>query len=97
MNEARLRRVLGEGGEEHTEKAINSRVSRAARAEDALGMDLDYVVSDDERMYRALIKLRDSGLNRADNLMNALRWYYRAINGKAFPRLTAYERGMRPE
>ena len=96
MNESKLRRVLEEGGEEHTEKAINSRVSRAVRAEDALGMDLDYVVSDDERMYRVLIKLRDSGLNRTDNLMNALRWYYRAINGKAFPRLTAYERGMRP-
>ena len=96
MNESKLRRVLEEGGEEHTEKAINSRVSRAARAEDALGMDLDYVVSDDERMCRVLIKLRDSGLNRTDNLMNALRWYYRAINGKAFPRLTAYERGMRP-
>jgi hypothetical protein len=97
MNEPRLREILEEDGGGHTEKSIRSRISCAARAEEAVGVDLDYVVADDDRTYRALVKIRDSDISRADNLANALRWYYRAVNGKAFPRLAEYERRARPE
>ena len=95
MNEAKLRRKL-EQGDKHTEKSIRSRISRANKAEEVLAADLDHIVADDDRMYAALVRLEDSGLNVSGNLTNAVRWYYRAINGRTFPQIKAYERGVRP-
>lgn len=96
MDEARLRRKL-EQGEGHTEGSISSKLSRARRAEVVIGADLDYVVADDDRTYWALVGIDKSNLTKGviGDLSNAVRWYYRAVNGRGFPRLDAYERGMR--
>lgn len=58
MREAEFRNYL-EGIEtiKSKNKAINSRISRANTAEQIIGTSLDYVVSDDDRMYDALVKI----------------------------------------
>lgn len=73
----------------YTEGAIKSRLSRANKAEGLISVDLDTVVSDDEKMYEALISIRDHDNN--GNLQNAVRLYYEYRNGRKFPRLREYE------
>lgn len=95
MNEWMLIKELENKGESLTDKAINSRVSRARRAERILQEDLDCIVSNDDRMYSALIALKNSSEEHNGNIQNALRWYYRAIRGTEFPKLNEY-RQKRP-
>lgn len=90
MNEWRLIKELESRGSALTGKAINSRVSRARRAERILHEDLDRIVSNDDCMYSALIALKNSPEERNGNMQNALRWYYRAIRGTEFPKLSEY-------
>lgn len=90
MNEWMLVKELEIKSESLTEKAIASRVSRARRAERILREDLDRIVSDDDRMYSALMALKDSPEERNGSMQNALRWYYRAIRGVEFPKLYEY-------
>ena len=92
MDEAKLRKALEGGAEALSEKAVASRLSRARKAEEILGTDLDEVVSDDDMMFRALVFLRDDGREHNGNLQNSVRWYYRAVNGRRFPRLAEYAR-----
>lgn len=77
-------------GQNYTEGAVKSRMSRANKAEELSGDDLDSVVGDDERMYEVLLKIRDHDNN--GNLQNAVRLYYEYRNGRKFPRLLDYER-----
>ena len=72
-------------------KAINSRISRANIAEEILDVSLDSVVTDDNRMYEALIRIKTDSRERNGNIQNAVRWYYKFINGKEFPRLTHFK------
>ena len=76
-------------------KAINSRMSRANTAEEIIGSSLDYVVSDDDRMYSALVKISADPRERSGNIQNAVRWYYRFSNGKEFPRMSSYNRNSK--
>lgn len=73
-------------------KAINSRISRANTAEEIVGMSLDYVVANDDRMYDALVKISADPRERSGNIQNAVRWYYRFTNSKEFPRISSYKR-----
>ena len=73
-------------------KAVRSRISRANMAEEILGQSLDYVVSDDNRMYDALKQINADSRERGGNIQNAVRWYYKFANGKEFPRLNSYRR-----
>lgn len=74
----------------YTRGAIRSRLSRASTAEELIPVDLDTAVSDDEKMYKALLRIRDHDNN--GNLQNAVRLYYEYRTGHKFPRLLDYER-----
>lgn len=90
MNEWKLQEALEGSDEPLTDKAIATRLSRARRAERALCRNLDEIVSDDDLTYAALLALKASPSERGGNMQNALRWYYRAVNGRDFPRLGDY-------
>lgn len=90
MNEWKLQEALEGSDEPLTDKAIGSRLSRARRAERILRRDLDEIVSDDDLTYTALLALKADPAERGGNMQNALRWYYRAVNGRDFPRLSEY-------
>ena len=72
-------------------KAVNSRISRANTAEEIVGASLDYIVADDTRMYEALVKIATDPRERSGNIQNAVRWYYRFINEKEFPRMSSFK------
>lgn len=68
-----------------TEKAIVARITKAKKAEEILGMDIETIVASDEAMRRALIGLRP--VDTRGNLANAVRKYYEMRRGIAFPHL----------
>lgn len=90
MNEWILVKELENKGESLTDKAISSRLGRARRAERILQEDLDCIVTNDDRMYNALLILKKCSEERNGTIQNALRWYYRAIRGTEFPKLNEY-------
>lgn len=96
MRELEFRRFL-EAAEKinSKDKAVNSRISRANTEEEIIGTSLDYVVADDDRMYEALLKIRQTSRERSGNIQNAVRWYYRFINGKELPTVVSYRRYYR--
>lgn len=73
-------------------KSVKSRISRANVAEDILGVSLDYIVTDDDRMFEALNRINTDSREKNGNIQNAVRWYYKYVNGKAFPNLVSYRR-----
>lgn len=91
MQEALFRKALEDAGN-ITEKAIRSRISRGNTVEEITGESLDYLVADDDRMYKALVLLKNHPKEGNGRLSNSLRWYYRIINGKEFPTILQYER-----
>lgn len=74
------------------EKAVQSRVSRANIAEEIIGTSLDIIVQDDQKMYEALLYIKADSRERNGNIQNALRWYYKFINGKEFPTLISFSK-----
>lgn len=76
-------------------KAVRSRISRAYSAEEILGASLDIIVIDDDRMYDALVKIHDDPRESNGKIQNAVRWYYKFVNKKEFPRLNSYCRSKR--
>ena len=96
MREAEFRTFM-----EHAEsinsksKAVRSRISRAYTAEEILGTSLDIIVIDDDRMYDALVKIHDDSRENNGKIQNAVRWYYKFVNKKEFPRLNSYCRSKR--
>ena len=91
MIEEKLIRALEADGK--GSKALSCRLSRARVAESVLGQSLDYIVSDDMRMYNSLKELKkDSRDGGSQRLQNALRWYYRTVNNdREFPRMRDFE------
>lgn len=73
-------------------KAIVSRLSKARLIERELGVDLDYVVSDDAVMYKTLIRVKQETNDHNGNNSNALRKYYEFSNGSRFPTLAEYKK-----
>ena len=71
---------------------INTRKSKANDVMNIIGKDLDVIVSDDEEMYKAIIKLQKVDDPAHTPRQNALRKYYKIRNGKEFPRIVDYER-----
>ena len=76
-------------------KAVRSRISRAHTSEEILGTSLDIIVIDDDRMYDALVKIHDDSRENNGKIQNAVRWYYKFVNKKEFPRLNSYCRSKR--
>ena len=75
-----------------SKKAIASRIAKAKAAETILNMELDQVVSDDDLMYDSLVKLSYNEDPAHTPMQNAVRKYYKFINGKEFPRMKNYRR-----
>ncbi len=67
-----------------SQKAIASRISKANKVEKIIGSDLDVIVADDQRMAKAVQKIKDFG-DYHGSIENALRKYYFYFNGKKFP------------
>ena len=96
MREAEYRSFLEDAESINSKsKAVRSRVSRAYTAEEIMGCSLDYIVTDDERMYDALVKIRADPRESNGKIQNAVRWYYKFVNKKDFPRLSSYCRSKR--
>lgn len=76
-------------------RAISSRMSKAIRAEQILGMSLDEVVADDDVMYDALISLQAHEDPLHNPMQNAVRKYYIFKNNREFPQLKNYHRGIK--
>lgn len=73
-------------------KAVASRMSKARKVEDILGKELDVIVSEDDLMYDSLVALQPHEDPAHTPMQNALRKYYKFINGKEFPKLKQYRR-----
>lgn len=90
MNETKFAMFLKNAGTIKTEKARKSRIAKAKAAEQYLRRNLDIVVSNDMSMFKALVKLENfDNPNHAPH-QNAVRWYYKMVNKKEFPRKRAY-------
>ena len=76
-------------------KAVNSRLSKARLIERELEVDLDKIVSDDDKMYETLIRVKQETNDYNGNNSNALRKYYEFANGKRFPTLAEYKHRVR--
>lgn len=70
----------------YTQKSISSRMSRARKAEEILGYNLNKAASSDEVMRESLLIIKKYD-NRQENYQNATRCYYEFKNGKTFPKL----------
>lgn len=71
-------------------KAVRSRVNKARTIEKHLDVSLDHIVTDDNKMYEALLKIKVEMNDTNGNFSNALRKYYHFANGVAFPTLSDY-------
>lgn len=76
-------------------KAVNSRLSKARLIEREFEVDLDEIVSDDDKMYETLIRVRQETNDHNGNNSNALCKYYEFSNGKRFPKLAEYKHRVR--
>lgn len=72
-------------------KAVRSRVNKARMIERHFVTSLDYIVSDDRRMYESLVRIKTEMKDTNGNISNALRKYYRFANGVSFPMLSDYK------
>ena len=90
--ESHFRMFLSNDPKIDSDKAVASRMVKARKAEEVLGMDLEYVVASDDRMYDALVILRKNEDPAHSTMQNALRKYYIFKNRKEFPQLRYYHR-----
>ena len=75
-----------------SKKAVDSRLAKARKAELILGFQLDNIVADDDLMYDSLVALKPHEDPAHTPMQNALRKYYKMVNGKTFPQLRYYRR-----
>ena len=73
-------------------KAVASRIAKALKVERDLRVNLDNIVSDDDKTYELLLKIRENMNEMNGVYQNAVRKYYLFANGKEFPRLNHYEK-----
>ena len=77
-------------------RGVKSRLSHARGAEKILGTSLDIVVSDDDKMYEAMMELRKHENSIRAQKQNAVRKYYVFCNGKEFPKTKNYHSAKHP-
>lgn len=66
----------------HTEKSIDSRVTRLRKVEKIFQIDIDSIIDDENKANEILYKLKTQNLDTSNqNLANALRTYYESITG----------------
>ena len=91
MNEKEFSIYLQNDKNKLTEKGIKSRITKAKKAEIILSKDLDFIVKSDKLMINALNHLQEFEDRKHNPMQNALRKYYKFINGKEFPRKKEFE------
>lgn len=93
MRQTEFERFLVESVDiQSKKKAVISRVAKALKVERDLKVNLDSIVSDDEKTYRLLLQIREQ-MNEANGVyQNSVRKYYLFVNGKEFPRISDYEK-----
>ena len=72
-----------------TVQGINSRIALLNGIERKFSVVIDDIVSNDDKTFDLLCQIRTNGDHKG-NKQNALRLYYRFINGKDFPLLKEY-------
>lgn len=93
MIEAQFREFLGNDPSiTSKDKAVQSRVTKAGKAQDILGKSLNEVVANDDLMYDSLVALQAHEDPKHNPMQNAVRKYYIFKNGRAFPQLRYYKR-----
>ncbi len=78
-------------------KAVRSRVSKARMVERHFNISLDAIVSDNDKMYDILVRIKQEMKDTNGNISNALRKYYQFVNGRVFPALSQYHRDVETE
>lgn len=78
------------------DKAVATRMRKARKAESVLGYSLDVAVSDDDLMYESIIALQPQEDPAHTPMQNAVRKYYKFVNGKEFPKLRYYHSPKHP-
>ncbi len=73
-------------------KAVCSRVNKVRMIERHFDTSLDYIVFDDNRMYKSLLKIKAEMKDTNWNISNSLQKYYHFANGVSFPQLSSYEK-----
>lgn len=73
------------------DKAVNSRMSKARAVEKILGENLDFIVNDDKKMYKALLLINRNMNNNNGAYSNALRKYYIFRNKNEFPKISEFK------
>lgn len=73
------------------DKAVRTRLSKARAVEEMLGENLDFIVTNDDKMYNALLLINSNMNNGNGAYSNALRKYYIFKNQKEFPRISDYK------
>ena len=76
-------------------KAVRSRINKARMIERHFDESLDNIVCEDNKTYKALLRIKAEMKDTNGTVSNALRKYYVFINGKAFPVLSEYENQKR--
>ena len=71
--------------------AIRSRINKGRMIERHFDTSLDIIVSNDDTMYKTLIRIRNEMKDTNGNISNSLRKYYKFANQKEFPTLKAYK------
>ncbi|AOY75373.1 MULTISPECIES: hypothetical protein [Clostridium] len=82
-------------GEGLTDKAINSRLTRANRVEREFNVNLDVVIQSEQNMIEVRQKIYESYGDKGStpgNLYNAVAKYYKFKNGIEMPRITQLQR-----
>jgi hypothetical protein len=90
MNEIGYRAFLE--GEGLTGKAIDSRVTRLNRVIKEFKVNIDTIVTSDERMLQLrdrIYTIYNTGGSSAGNLYNAVTKYYKFMNGKEMKRINS--------
>ena len=72
-------------------KAVRSRISKGKLIERHFNESLDSIVSDDDKTYKALLRIKAEMKDQNGTVSNALRKYYDFINDKAFPVLSEFQ------
>ncbi|WP_341963676.1 hypothetical protein NM897_17190 (plasmid) [Planococcus maritimus] len=93
MRQAEFERFLIESEAiKSKKKAVVSRIAKALKVERELKVNLDNIVSDDDKTYELLLRIRED-MNEVNGVyQNSIRKYYLFINGKEFPRLNNYKK-----
>lgn len=74
------------------DKAVRSRINKGRMIERYLNTSLDALVSNNDSMYKVLLKIKSEMNDTNGSISNALRKYYLFVNGKACPSLAEFKK-----